>query len=431
VCGLTVHAQKHTTIYTNPADTAGNGSSQRIIISYYTPANQQNLDEFQQLVSSYLNLYIDKCAVLENGDVKLKKSKKETLRDLNGIVVGALDFYDYQPLKTFKSFSKNVDEKLDAIGKLDFSRTQYTAGARDSSNVLRMEKFYLQNELDNLKELASMEVGIYGSANVLVKSSSEQTFIDAGTKQKLLDEYTSYDKNKPLQPIRVELSDASVAMISFEDSSTLGPEPDKNDPNANNEFASQVLKLLEANNTKLDGMQKQIDDLRTEQLKMWQQSQDEKSIAMQKQIDDLREMVMALVGMKTGEPVASNGGGTSLPPAAGTRPVISNMPGAVNIYFQKNSATLDANSKLALNEIVDMLARDPDVNIIITGFADKTGDAKTNLVLSQMRSKAVKNFITQSGLAASRLITNYYGDTESKSENSSDRKVRVNFVRRG
>jgi hypothetical protein len=93
VCGFTVHAQKHTTIYTNPADTGGYGGSQRIIISYYTPASQQNLDEFQQLVSSYLNLYIDKCAVLENGDIKLKKSKRETLRDLNGIVVGALDFY--------------------------------------------------------------------------------------------------------------------------------------------------------------------------------------------------------------------------------------------------------------------------------------------------------------------------------------------------
>jgi outer membrane protein OmpA-like peptidoglycan-associated protein len=349
---------------------------------------------------------------------------------LNGIVNGALEFYDYQPLKTFKSFSKNVEEKLDAINSLDFSRTQYAAGASDSSNVAQMQKFYLQNELDNLKELASMEVGIYGSANVLVKSSTEATFIDAATKQKLINEYTQYDKNNPLAPIRVELSDASVAMINFKDTTTLGPTAENSGEGGNNDFVSQVLKLLEANNSKLDGMQKQIDDLRTEQMKMWQQSQDEKSLAMQKQIDDLREMVMALVGIKTGEPVASNSGSSALPGAAGTKPVVSNMPGSVNIYFQKNSALLDANGKLALNEIIDILARQPEVNIIITGFADKTGDTKTNLVLSQMRSKAVKNFITQSGLSAGRLITNYYGDTESARENASDRKVRVEFVRK-
>lgn len=430
MCGGALHAQRHTTVYTHPADSTGNPGGQRIVISYYTPANQENLDEFQQLVSSYLNLYIEKCAVLEQGDVKLKKSKKETMRELNNIVTGALKFYEYQPLQSFKTFSPNVEEKLDAIEKLDFSRTQYAAGASDAESARQMEAFYLQRELDNLKELARMEVGIYGSANVLVKSGSEETFIDAGTKQKLLDEYTAYDKDNPLAPIRVELSDASVAMIQFKDTSSLtGSSPDENGAEPDNEFASQVLKLLESNNSKLDGMQKQIDDLRTEQVKLWQQSQDEKNVAMQHQIDDLRDMVMALVGMKTGEPLASADNSTSLPPRNTSPSYIVNMPGSVSVLFSKSSSSLDANSKLALNEVVDILARDPRVNIIITGYADKTGDTAKNLVLSQMRAKAVQNFIAQSGLPANRLVTNYFGDSESSSENRSDRKVEIEFVR--
>jgi len=90
---------------------------------------------------------------------------------------------------------------------------------------------------------------------------------------------------------------------------------------------------------------------------------------------------------------------------------------------------LDAGSKLALNEIVDILARDPSLNLIITGFADKTGDAAKNLLLSQQRANAVKKFLTGSGLPSERFITKYFGDRDSKQENTNDRKVVIEFVR--
>ncbi|MFN0030537.1 MAG: OmpA family protein [Flavobacteriales bacterium] len=415
-------AQQHTTVLTNPADTISPHPGHRIVISYYTPASEQNLNEFQTLISSYLDLYLDNCATLEDGDVKLKKGKKQTLKEMNNIVTNALGFYDYQPLKAFKTFSANVDEKLDAIDKLDFSRTQFSAGASDFEAARQMEKFYFQREIENLKELARMELGIYAKTNVLVKSSTEETFVDAATKQKLIEQYTSGNKTDLIQPIRIELSDASVAMLNMEDTSSLT----EVNNTATENFSVQVLKLLEANNAKLDGMQQQINDLRTEQVRLWQQSQDEKNMAMQNQIDDLREMVMALVGMKTGEPVASVEG-TSLPTNT-TRAVIKNVPGTINILFEKNSATLDVNSKMMLNEVVDLLAREPSMHIVITGYADRTGDAAHNIVLSQQRAKAVQKFIAESGLSSAKLVTNYFGDRDSASENAQDRKVSIDFV---
>ncbi len=426
LCGMVVHAQKHTIVNLGKSDSAVDPGQYKIIISYYSPADKQHLDEFQQLISSYLDLYIDKCATLENGDVKLRKSKRETLKELNNIVKGALDFYEYEPLKSFKGFTTNVDAKLESIDKMDFNRT----GMEPTKENKEMRNFYFGREIESLKELVRMEVGIYASANVLMHDSSSEMVIDEGTRQKLLDKYATYDANSTLEPIRIALSDSSQALINFEDSSTLFPSDNPSNSasaNTNNDFAREVLELLKTNNSKLDGMQKQIDDLRAEQIKLWQNSQDEKNLAMQNQIDDLKEMVLALMNQSAGDPVVSNDK-VSSPSRSNAPSVIINLPQSVNVFFARGSSLLDANSKLTLNEIVDILARNPNLRIIITGFADKTGDPAKNLLLSQQRAGAVQKFISQSGLPSNRFYLNYFGDSESTGEQASDRKVVIGFV---
>lgn len=427
-------AQQTTIINRMPSDTAGKGlvptktTEHRVIINYYEPANSGQMDRFQDLVSSYLNLYIDQCSILENEDVRLKKSKKETLKDLNQIVAGVLDFYEYQQLKDFKGFSKLVENKLDGIDKLDFSKTSFAIGAKDDEDKKRMQQYYLQKELSDLKLLVNLEIGVHGDKNLLIFSSSEETIIDANSKEKILAEYTDYDPSKPLSPIRVKLSDESLAMISFKDTSTLNSQGSINQNTmANDEFSVQVLKLLQSNNDKLDGMQKQIDDLRTEQVRLWQSQQDEKNLAMQQQIDDLRQMVFALVQMNSGDAVASNNSST-IPDKFGSA-VVSNVPKSMNIYFEKASISLSATSKLGLNEVVDILARDQSIKLIITGYADRSGNETQNLLISQQRANSVKKFLAESGLGSDRFITKYFGDRDSQTVNPNDRKVVVEFVR--
>lgn len=437
LCCAVLHAQKTTVINHFPSDTTGKGSTltptktteHRIVINYYEPADAHQLDQFQDLVSSYLGLYIERCAEIIDGDVSLKKSRKETFRDLNNVVKGALEFYEYENLKDFKSFSNLVMNKLTTIEDLDFSKTDFAAGANDSEDKIRMQKFYLQKELSDLKLLTNMEVGIYGDDNLMVISSSDETVIDDAAKQKLIDEYTSFDPKRPLDPIRVKLSDESLALINFTDPSTVNGAINSsgNFSYADNDFAAQVLELLETNNSKLDGMQKQIDDLRAEQIKMWQQNQDDKNLVMQKQIDDLRDMVFALVKMNSGQDVADVG--KSIVKPGNAEGSVTNLPGSMNIYFAKGSSSLDASSKLSLNEIVDILARSSTMKLIVTGYADKTGDAAKNLLLSQQRANEVKRFLTASGLPQDRFITKYFGDRDSQTENNADRKVMIEFVK--
>jgi outer membrane protein OmpA-like peptidoglycan-associated protein len=426
-------AQKTTVINHFPKDTTGKGeliptriTEHRIVINYYEPANEQQLDQFDNLVSSYLALYIDRCAVLNDDKVNLRKSKKETLRDLNGIVKGVLDFYEYEKLKDFKGFSAMVAKKLAGIDELDFSKNNFAAGATDEDSKNRMQKFYLEKELSDLKLLANMEVGIFGDDNLMVVSSSDETVIDDGAKQRILDEYFAYDPNKTLEPIKVKLSDESMALINFKDASVLGGEAGPESAAPSGDFAAEVIKLLQSNNEKLDGMQKQIDDLRAEQMRIWQEQQDAKNVTMQKQIDDLREMVFALVKMNTGDAVADMK--PTLPPSR-SESTVSNVPGSMNIYFEKGSTVLDASSKLSLNEIVDILARSPGLKLIVTGYADKTGDPAKNLLLSQQRANEVKRFLAASGLSQDRFITKYFGDRDSINESKSDRKVTIEFLK--
>lgn len=440
LCCTVMYSQKTTVINHFTGDTTTLGvenfvpsktTEHRIVINYYEPASTSQLNDFQSLVSSYLHLYIDRCAEIVDNDVRLRKSKKETLKDLNNIVLGVLEFYDYEKLKDFKGFSRMVEDKINAIDRLDFRRTNIAADATNEVDRQYMQQTYVQKELSDLKLLVNMEVGFFSSDNLMVVSMVDETLIDEDTKKQLLEDYLSYDKNKPLQPIKVKLSDESLALINFKDKTTISGKADHlpmASHTSENSFTAQVLQLLEANNAKLDGMQKQIDDLRTEQLKIWQQQQDEKSIAMQKQIDDLREMVFALVQMNTGDAIADGGKATVTPERF--KPVtVSNVPSSMSVYFAKAMTTLDAGSKLALNEIVDILARDPSLNLIITGYADKTGDAAKNLILSQERANNVKRLLISSGLSSDRFVTKYFGDRDSRNESTNDRKVVIEFVR--
>jgi outer membrane protein OmpA-like peptidoglycan-associated protein len=137
-------------------------------------------------------------------------------------------------------------------------------------------------------------------------------------------------------------------------------------------------------------------------------------------------MVFALVKMNSGDALADVKPSLLPSRSAGT---VTNLPGSMNIYFQKGSTLLDAGSVLSLNEIVDILARSPGLKLIVTGYADKTGDAAKNLLLSQQRANEVKKFLSASGLPQDRFITKYFGDRDSQQESKNDRKVTIEFVK--
>jgi outer membrane protein OmpA-like peptidoglycan-associated protein len=432
--GAALHAQQTTIVNHFQGDTTGRGvgkfrlsgiSEHRVVINYYEPAPDGEVERLSQLIGSALNFYIDQSAEVKGGKLRLLKSKKEMLRDMNEIVRNAVKYYDYREIAAFKGFSDAVAKRIDQLGELDFEKSEYAAQVTTPESRKQLEFFYFQKHLNDLKLQANIEVGNYGNENLLVFSSTESTMVDEATRDSLLKSMQS-DPDAPLAPIFTERGYAELSLLGMEDNSTLTPAAVVASPP--DDFSAKVIEMLERNNSKLDAMQAQIDQLREEQMKQWQQMQEARNDQMQAQINDLRNMVMDLIRMNTGNAITSSGNELVTGPSEGSGTVY-NIPSAVNLYFQKGSSKLSPGEVLALNEVVDILARNPGLQLIITGYADKTGDPVSNLLLSQERAASVKRFLKSSGLSEDRFVTRYLGDSNSNAQSASDRKVVVEFIR--
>lgn len=82
------------------------------------------------------------------------------------------------------------------------------------------------------------------------------------------------------------------------------------------------------------------------------------------------------------------------------------------INFETGSATLTANSKYELDNLVTGLNAFPAVSIEVAGHTDNVGDPAANLSLSASRAASVVKYLSDRGIAVSRLKPRGYGDTK-------------------
>ena len=78
----------------------------------------------------------------------------------------------------------------------------------------------------------------------------------------------------------------------------------------------------------------------------------------------------------------------------------------VHTFFTINSYVISDEEAAKLIRYIDWLKANPDVNIAIAGHADKgTGTKRINQKLSEQRAAAVKAFLTERGIAESRIVS--------------------------
>lgn len=88
------------------------------------------------------------------------------------------------------------------------------------------------------------------------------------------------------------------------------------------------------------------------------------------------------------------------------------MPTESVVFFTIGEAQLTDYAKATLDSAVQLLMA-TDATILVTGYADKeTGSAKRNEQLSKERAENVANYLVGLGIPASRISTNWVGDTE-------------------
>lgn len=85
--------------------------------------------------------------------------------------------------------------------------------------------------------------------------------------------------------------------------------------------------------------------------------------------------------------------------------------------FETGKAVLQPEAYVVLDQLVEYLKRKDDEKIELGGHTDNVGGAAKNLVLSQDRANAVRDYLISKGIAPERLTAKGYGLTQPIEDN--------------
>lgn len=105
------------------------------------------------------------------------------------------------------------------------------------------------------------------------------------------------------------------------------------------------------------------------------------------------------------------------------------------LIFELGKSYITPESYGELNQLVILLEQRPQMQIQLEGHTDYRGGRRTNMVLSQERVDAVKNYLVEKGINARRIKTKAFGGTrplikeETLEASELNRRVEVRILR--
>lgn len=91
-----------------------------------------------------------------------------------------------------------------------------------------------------------------------------------------------------------------------------------------------------------------------------------------------------------------------------------------NVFFATASAELRPESKAELDALYALLQAHPTVRILLSGHTDNVGSEADNQTLSQDRARAVREYLIEAGIAAERLESKGFGETQPRYTNDTE-----------
>ena len=87
-------------------------------------------------------------------------------------------------------------------------------------------------------------------------------------------------------------------------------------------------------------------------------------------------------------------------------------------HFDFDKSNLKPEAIMVLDDAIMKLQANPTLNVTIEGHTDSVGTAEYNLSLGERRANAVRDYLLNRGIAASRLKTVSYGEERPKADNA-------------
>lgn len=83
-----------------------------------------------------------------------------------------------------------------------------------------------------------------------------------------------------------------------------------------------------------------------------------------------------------------------------------------DVFFHINSAVIRPQEQAKIDSLVIYMQKYPESKVALTGYADAgTGNKRINLRLSKERAQSVKDALLKAGIKASRVLSDYKGDS--------------------
>jgi len=108
---------------------------------------------------------------------------------------------------------------------------------------------------------------------------------------------------------------------------------------------------------------------------------------------------------------------------------------AKTILFDTGKSSIKAESTAVMVDIIRILAEYPTARFSVEGHTDSQGGAATNQKLSESRANAVRDFLVNEGIGASRLTATGYGEDQPIASNKTragrkeNRRVQINLIK--
>lgn len=106
-----------------------------------------------------------------------------------------------------------------------------------------------------------------------------------------------------------------------------------------------------------------------------------------------------------------------------------------SIGFNSGSATLTEDSFSALDAVAALMKENAGISLKLSGYTDNSGNAVTNLRLSQQRAEAVKSYLTSQEITEDRLEAEGFGIANPRADNSTaegralNRRVEMEIIK--
>ena len=91
-----------------------------------------------------------------------------------------------------------------------------------------------------------------------------------------------------------------------------------------------------------------------------------------------------------------------------------------NLFFETNKYTIQTESEVELNKLVQFLQDNPTVKIQIEGHTDNVGTAADNQKLSEQRARTTVNYLLEKGIMPQRLTAKGFGATKPVADNKTE-----------